>query len=149
VWILETVTFVSCVMEEQYTHSSRFADSQNKRYFYRKSNRDPRIAIIWQCSVYDVLGACNRIMWPSFMRSLICYTNIDTMFLGTCRITTNHMFFSFQQDTIRAHTAYSSVCCFENFWWQNNKQRIVASTFDKSEPLWLWFAERVKRQIAQ
>jgi len=36
-------------------------------------------------------------MWPSFMRSLICYTNIDTMFLGTCRITTDHKHFFFSK----------------------------------------------------
>lgn len=65
------------------------------------------------CSVYDVLGVFNRIMWPSFMRSLICYTNIDTMFLGTCRITTDHMHFFFSK------TLYELIqhsVCFESFW---------------------------------
>jgi hypothetical protein len=69
--------------------------------------------ILW--SVYDVLGVFNRIMWPSFMRSLICLTNIDTMFLNTCRIMTDHIHFFFQQDAIRTDTAYNSLRCFDSF----------------------------------
>jgi hypothetical protein len=78
------------------------------------------------------------------------YAHSDTTFLLTCPITREpRPFFSKTVQQLTPPQRILTIIYIVLFWWQNNKQGILASIFARSEPMQFLLVGYVKEQSVQ